>query len=187
MKIVFWNKKGGVGKTALAYTIARDLVLFLLSNDDSIIEIAYPGKAKIIGDLPVIDDAVFDLGGFVDAHSKDVITAADIVVIPTTSDLNAVKRTASTINDVRHLDPAKQIVIVANRAKGEDFKEIEKHFADFDVIEIPESRIFEKAIKSKKSVIDIATASHFSEYTYRKVLSAYKKLLSIIQGEQNEK
>jgi len=181
MKIVFWNKKGGVGKTALAYTVARDMGLFLLSNDDSIIEIAYPDKAKIVADLPVIDNAVFDLGGFVDAHSKAVIAAADVVVIPTTSDLNAVKRTASTIADVRHLDPDKRIIIVANRAKGDDFKEIEEHFADFDVIEIPESRIFEKAIKSKKSVLDIATASRFSEYTYRKVLSAYQNLLNQIK------
>lgn len=47
MKIVFWNKKGGVGKTALAYNVARDLNYFLLSNDKSIIEKAYPEKAKI--------------------------------------------------------------------------------------------------------------------------------------------
>jgi len=181
MKIVVWSKKGGVGKTALAYTIARDLGLFLLSNDDSIIEIAYPGKAKILPDLPVIDEAVYDLGGFVDAHARDAIAAADLVLIPTTADLNAVKRTASTISDVEEIAPGARIIIVANRARGSDFDEIEKRFESYEVVEIPESRIFEKAIRSKSSVREIAHASKFAEYTYRKVLAAYEKLLETIK------
>jgi cellulose biosynthesis protein BcsQ len=183
MKIVFWNKKGGVGKTALAYNVARDLELFLLSNDDSIIEMAYPGKAKIVRELPVIDNAVYDLGGFADAAAKQAIAAADLVVIPTTADLNAVKRTASTISDVQHVAPEANILIVANRAKGEDFAELEKRFSDLTVIEIPESRIFERAIKNQTSVLGIGESSKFNAYTYRKVLGAYKNLLNIIRKE----
>lgn len=184
MKIVFWNKKGGVGKTTLAYTIARDLGYYLLSNDDSIIEIAYPGKAKIIEKLPLIkDDVIYDLGGFVDMESKDVISAADLIVIPTTADLNAIKRTASTISDVKHVNPSAKILLVANRAKGEEFTELEKHFSDYRVIEIPESRIFEKALKRKSSVEEIGRENKFFAYTYRKVLAAYEELINTIKKE----
>ena len=183
MKIVFWNKKGGVGKTALAYNIARDLDLFLLSNDDSIIEMAYPEKAKILAEPPVIENVVYDLGGFADAHAKDIIKAADLVAIPTTADLNAIKRTASTISDVLHLDPEAKILIVANRAKGDDFAELEAHFTDHPVVEIPESRIFEKAIKTKSSVLSLGEESKFNAYAYRKILAAYKQLLKTIKKE----
>ena len=36
------NKKGGVGKTSFAFSIAKDLGLYLQSNDASIIESIYP-------------------------------------------------------------------------------------------------------------------------------------------------
>ncbi len=42
------NKKGGVGKTPFAFSIAKDLEYFLQSNDNSIIEKIYPEKAKIL-------------------------------------------------------------------------------------------------------------------------------------------
>ncbi|WP_264828631.1 hypothetical protein [Helicobacter suis] len=41
------NKKGGVGKTAFSFSIAKDFGLFLQSNDNSLIEQLYQGKAKI--------------------------------------------------------------------------------------------------------------------------------------------
>lgn len=184
MKIVFWNKKGGVGKTTLAYTVARDLGYYLLSNDDSIIEIAYPGKAKIVEKLPLVkDDVVYDLGGFVDMDAKDIIGASDLIVIPTTADLNAIKRTASTISDVKHVNPKANIILVANRGREEEFSELEKHFSDYRIIQIPESRIFEKALKKKSSILEIGNENKFFAYTYRKVLGAYKELIDTIKKD----
>ena len=47
MVFSIWNKKGGVGKTALSYSLAKDLDYSMMSNDDSMIEIAYPDRAVI--------------------------------------------------------------------------------------------------------------------------------------------
>lgn len=60
------NKKGGVGKTPFAFSIAKDLEYFLQSNDNSIIEKIYPEKAKILPTPKKIDNCVYDFGGFVE-------------------------------------------------------------------------------------------------------------------------
>ena len=41
------NKKGGVGKTPIAFSLAKDLGYYLQSNDNSVIESIYPDMAKI--------------------------------------------------------------------------------------------------------------------------------------------
>ncbi|BEK13348.1 hypothetical protein B10927_17870 (plasmid) [Campylobacter jejuni] len=60
------NKKGGVGKTPFAFSVAKDLEYFLQSNDNSIIEKIYPEKAKILPTPKKIDNCVYDFGGFVE-------------------------------------------------------------------------------------------------------------------------
>ncbi len=57
------NKKGGVGKTAFSFSIAKDLGLFLQSNGSSLIEQLYPGKAKISAYPKLIANCVYDFGG----------------------------------------------------------------------------------------------------------------------------
>jgi len=82
MKIAVFNKKGGVGKTSLSFSIAKDLDYFLISNDDSTIEIAYPNRAKIMREPKLIDNCVYDFGGFVDLNILEVLNKTDLIIIP---------------------------------------------------------------------------------------------------------
>lgn len=66
MVISIINKKGGVGKTPIAFSLAKDLGYYLQSNDNSVIESIYPDMAKISATPELIDDCVYDFGGFVD-------------------------------------------------------------------------------------------------------------------------
>lgn len=64
MIISILNKKGGVGKTPFAFSIAKDLSLYLQSNDTSCIEQIYPNYAVITDSPKLIDNCVYDFGGF---------------------------------------------------------------------------------------------------------------------------
>jgi len=64
MIISILNKKGGVGKTPFAFSIAKDLSLYLQSNDTSCIEQIYPNYAVITDTPKRIDNCVYDFGGF---------------------------------------------------------------------------------------------------------------------------
>lgn len=180
MKISIINKKGGVGKTSLAFSLAKDLEMFLLSNDDSVIEIAYPEMAKIMEKPKLIDNAIYDFGGFVDGNIIDIINKSDLVVIPLTSDLNSFKKTASLIKEIKN----KNIVLVANKSEKEDFKEIEEYFSshfNFPIFEIKNSRIWKKTFEEKLSVSEIKNSSKINQYVYRNSIDGYENLLDYIK------
>ncbi len=184
MKISIINKKGGVGKTSLAYSLAKDLELYLLSNDDSVIEIAYPDMAKIMEHPKLIDNVVYDFGGFVDAGVIDILNKSDFVIIPLTSDLNSFKKTVSLINEIEN----DNIILVANKAEKEDFKEIETFFKKkfgFPIFEIKNSRIWKKTFEESKSASEIKNSSKINQYVYRNSIDGYEKLLNFIKEKNN--
>ncbi len=184
MKISIINKKGGVGKTSLAYSLAKDLEYYLLSNDDSVIEIAYPDMAKIMEKPKLIEDSIYDFGGFVDSGVIDILNKSNFVIIPLTSDLNSFKKTVSIINEIEN----KNIILVANKAEKDDFKEIESYFKEkynFPIFEIKNSRIWKKTFEEKKSVSEIKNNSKMNQYIYRNSINGYENLLNFIKENNN--
>lgn len=179
------GKKGGVGKTSLAHSIARDIKNkdneghFLLSNDDSTIELAYPGKAKVMDKLKLIDNAVYDFGGFVDTQMIKIINKSDFVIVPLTSDLNSFKKTVSFLKEIKN----KNIIIIANKSEKEDFAEIREFFkkSKYPLFEIKSSRIWKKTFEEKKSVLEIKNDSKINKYIYRNSLDGYESLIKYIK------
>lgn len=182
MRVSIINKKGGVGKTSLAYSLAKDLDLFLISNDDSVIELAYTAKAKVMDRPKLIDNVVYDFGGFTDAGVMDIVNKSDLVLIPLVADLNCFKKTVSLIKEVAN----KNIVLVANRSEKNDFEEIGNYFKNhfgFPIFEIKNSRIWKKTFEEKKSVLEIQNDNKINGYIYRNSIIGYTELLNYIKGQ----
>ena len=180
MRISIINKKGGVGKTSLAFSLAKDLDYYLLSNDDSVIEIAYKDMSKIMEKPKLINDVVYDFGGFVDAGVLNILDKSDFVIVPLTSDLNSFKKTVSLLDEITN----ENIILVANKSEKDDFAEIEKYFKskyDYPIFEIKNSRIWKKTFEESKSVLQIKNASKINKYVYRNSITGYEDLLSYIK------
>jgi len=181
MVISVINKKGGVGKTSLAFSLAKDLEYYLISNDDSVIELIYKDMAKIMKEPRLVKNTVYDFGGFVDAGVMNVLNNSDYILIPLTSDLNSVKKTNSLLSEL----DIKKVILVANRAEKEDFREIEEYFKEhynFPIFEIKNSRIWKKTFEFKKSVSEIKNFTKLNSYIYRNSINGYEQLLNYIKG-----
>lgn len=182
MRISIINKKGGVGKTSLSFSLAKDLSLFLLSNDDSTIELVYKDKAKIMHKPKIIDNVVYDFGGFVDTGVLEILNVSDIIIVPLTADLNSFKKTVSLLKEIQN----ENIILVANKSEKDDFKTIKEYFSKaykFPIFEIKNSRIWKKTFETKKSVTELKNENKINQYIYRSSIDGYIDLLEHIKGK----
>lgn len=117
MIISIINKKGGVGKTPISFSLAKDLGYYLQSNDNSVIESIYPDMAKISLNPEIIENCIYDFGGFVTAGVLPILKASSAILIPTSNDYNSILRTVETIEEIQPLN--ENIFIVVTKTEKE--------------------------------------------------------------------
>lgn len=187
MKVAVLNKKGGVGKTPIAFSIAKDLNHYLLSNDDSTIEDIYPSMAKIVHDdkIKELDDCVYDFGGFTSPAVLRIIADSDLVIVPCFADIDALKRTLKTIQEIE--PKAKKIIVVATKTeRPEDYllvkSTVAKYFPNLDVFELKKSRLFSLIMETGLSINEYVETSKLLAHSSRGVIAQYNALLSHIKA-----
>ena len=186
-RVTFFNKKGGTGKTSLSFSIAKDLNYPLLSNDDSVIEEIYPGKAKILDTIEIIDhDVVYDLGGYIDTGIIELFKASSVVIVPTTLDINSIKRTINTVMEVNKY--CENIVIVINRVKKDKLGKYKQSIEALrglgkDILYIRDSEAITNSIHLAKTITNLYDVNGFSRNQYKGIYKDYSKLLDRVKGK----
>ena len=185
--ITFFNKKGGTGKTSFSFSVAKDLNYPLLSNDDSVIEEIYPSKAKILEKLQLIEhDVVYDLGGFIDEDAIEIFKGSSIVVVPTTLDINAIKRTINSIMEINAY--CSNILIVINRIKLDKLGKYRQSIEALkglgkSIVHIRETEAITNSIHLGKTITELYSENNFTKNQYKGIYHDYNKLLTEIKGK----
>jgi len=184
MRIAVINKKGGVGKTSFAFSIAKDLNLYLQSNDTSIIETLYPNMAKISQNPQLIDNCVYDFGGFVSQGVLDIVSKCDFVIVPCTELYNAILRSIETINELRRVNE-NIIVLITDYSTQNDRNQIveslNENFTDLEYFFFKHSKILENAMRSGASFQELINENALSKMSYANFSEEYKRLLNTIK------
>ncbi|WP_173939845.1 hypothetical protein [Campylobacter coli] len=180
------NKKGGVGKTPFAFSIAKDLEYFLQSNDNSIIEKIYPEKAKILPTPKKIDNCVYDFGGFVEKGVLDIIKESNKIIIPCTSNYNSLLRTLETLNEIGNDD---RVCILVTDYRDEKEKRqicetLESNFTDLNLFFFKFSKIIENSMSSGASFTELYNENNLSRLSYTNFFNEYQRLLDFIRKEK---
>lgn len=184
MQLAVINKKGGVGKTPFAFSLAKDLDMFLQSNDNSTIESIYPNKAKIQKTVKAIDNCVYDFGGFVETGILNIIDNCDYIIIPCQADINSIARTIETITEVQKYN--KNIIVLAtnlrDKSDADEIKnEINSRIENIVYFEFKYSRIVYNAIAYGNTFTELYKENALSKNSYKKFYKEYSKLLKYIK------
>ncbi|OCR84611.1 hypothetical protein [Campylobacter fetus] len=187
MVISVINKKGGVGKTPFSFSIAKDLNMFLQSNDISIIESIYKGKAHISETPKLIDNCVYDFGGFVAKGVLEIAQQSDYIIVPCVSSYNSILRTIETVNELVQYN--KNILVLATAYKDEKEKEqiisaLGENFSDLKIFKFKYSKIIENCMSTGASFLELANENQLSRLSYTNFINEYKKILNTIKGEK---
>jgi len=174
---------GGAGKTALGFAIAKELDFYLISNDDSVIEMAYPDMAKIMKNPKIIDEVVYDFGGFADAGVIDIIKHCDIVIVPCINDLNSKMKAIKTIKELSKYND--NFLVVATRLESDtDFKEIkaaiQKEFKNIPVLPLRKTKMLKNALEFGNSPLELIAESKKIAWDGRGFIPEYKEILKAV-------
>lgn len=112
MRIVFFNIKGGVGKTSLAVAVAKEFGIPYFTNEENKIKNfqvnLLPTSRKEISELELPKDCVFDFGGFAD-NIINYILVADVVVVPTIRERLSILK---AMQSIKAIEQANKNIIV---------------------------------------------------------------------------
>lgn len=193
MIITVFNKKGGVGKSSIAFNIAKDLDYFLISNDDSVIETIYPNCAKIIPQVKLFNDKkrsiVYDLGGFVDPALPKLFRHSDLIIVPTNLDSNSLKRTVNTVRELKEF--CQNIIIVITRVNSRTRAKYQKvidilNTLGLEVFQLRESEAFPNSMRTGETIIEQSLKSSFSKHIFKNVYEEHIALLERVRKEENQ-
>lgn len=176
------SRKGGVGKTPIALSLAIDLEYFFLTNDRGIATEVYSNSRYIDKPIPV-QNSIYDFGGYASAGVIEVVKQSDLLIIPVINESDAFVKTILTAHELKTY--AKETILIATRTEKNDMDEITKEMRErlpnIKIFELSKSKIFKRVTKDGMSILQIANETPLNRYVYRKILAEYTELLNYIK------
>jgi len=180
------NKKGGVGKTPLSVSLAIDLDYYLITNDDSVVEdiMPNPDMVMIQREPVLVDDTVYDFGGFVSDSMLHIIEKSDIILVPCDNKIDSKKRTVKTIFEIQKYNSNIHIV-ATDYKKDKELIEIKADLRDvlpnIPVLELKHTGLYDKVVEYGKSFNDMAKESPLIKRNCRAVIGQYNEILKTVK------
>lgn len=197
MKIVFFNLKGGQGKTSLAVNLALTLDMNIITNDiftpyDRVLPDKYFIKIEKDKDFPEFEediDIIYDLGGWIDERTLELIRQADLIIIPM---INKSINNGVSINSINSvLKYNKNILIIANSIERpsdyEDIAKIVEYYfqkENIPILEIKKTTALDKIFEKGMSIDRIIDENKALAFPYRKFMEQFNKIIKFINHKR---
>lgn len=177
------NSKGSVGKTPIAFNIAKDLEMKIVTNDKSALIGCYKEHTTLTNDLSFETNTLYDCGGFTAPGVLNIVKQVDIVIVPVFNDPSSLIQTKDTLKQI--LPIAKNVIIVTTKTENNDAdtirNSIDKNFPGLTYFNLPLTKAFKHSLKKGKSIKELVeTDKIYDNWFGDYVRNYYEPLLNSI-------
>lgn len=178
------STKGGVGKTSLAFSLAKDLGYRYATNDMSVVLNKYRNARYYPKKIPLYPDTVYDFGGFEDPHAEEILLQSDIILLPTINDLNSIMKSLVFIKKFRE----KTILVFANMIENPNDAlmirdKIHEHFPNLAFTYLRRTKLLKNALESGMSATELYETNNHTQHLYRQAYGEYYKILKLFMTD----
>lgn len=174
------STKGGVGKTSLAFSLAKDLDYRYATNDMSVVLNKYKKARYYPNKIPLYPDTVYDFGGFENTHADEILRASDIIIMPTTNDQNSIMKSLLL---VKHFQE-KTILVCANMIENpNDAKnirdQIHRYFPNLAFTYLRRTKLLKNALEAGMSATELYESNNQTQHVYKQAYLEYHKIVKL--------
>lgn len=178
------STKGGVGKTSLAFSLAKDLRYRYATNDMSVALNKYQNARYYPKKIPLYPDTVYDFGGFEDPNAEEILRSSDIIVLPTINDLNSIMKSLIFIKKFRE----QTILVCANMIENPNDAatirdKIREHFPNLAFTYLRRTKLLKNALESGMSATELFESNNHTQHLYRQAYAEYYKILKLFSTD----
>lgn len=178
------STKGGVGKTSLAFSLAKDLRYRYATNDMSVALQKYKNARYYPNKIPLYPDTVYDFGGFEDPHAEEILRQSDIIILPTTNDQNSILKSQIFIKNFRE----KTILVFANMIENPNDAvmirdKIHEHFPNLAFTYLRRTKLLKNALESGMSATELFESNNHTQHLYKQAFAEYSKILKLFSED----
>ena len=187
--VLIINSKGSVGKTPTSFNLAYDLGMNIITNDKSVLIACYKDKTILTNQFELIENSVYDCGGFSAPGILNIVQQVNIVIVPVFNDPSSLIQTRDTLKQI--LPIAKKVIIVTTKTENKDADTIknnlDKKYPGLEYFNLPLTKAFNHTLETGKSIkylveTDKAYENWFGNFVknnYIPFLNAVKKELEL--------
>lgn len=174
------STKGGVGKTSLAFSLAKDLGYRYATNDMSVVLNKYKNARYYPNKIPLHPDTVYDFGGFDAQHADEILRASDIILVATINDLNSIMKSLIFIKNYKE----KTILVFANMIDNPNDaamirQKIHEHFPNLAFTYLRRTKLLKNALETGMSARELYESSKHTQHVYKQAYNEYHKILKL--------
>lgn len=187
--VLIINSKGSVGKTPTSFNLAYDLGMNIITNDKSVLIACYKDKTILTNQFELIENSVYDCGGFSAPGILNIVQQVNIVIVPVFNDPSSLIQTRDTLKQILPL--AKKVIIVTTKTENKDADTIknnlDKKYPGLEYFNLPLTKAFNHTLETGKSIKHLVETDkvyenwfgNFVKNNYIPFLNAIKKELEL--------
>jgi cellulose biosynthesis protein BcsQ len=194
-RLMIFNDKGGVGKTAIALNLALTHGYGIMTNDRrSIVQrVLSPDRYIVLSknqDIPTMPSdwpIIFDFGGYPDRRALGALRAAQFLLIPILAYKENVQESLDFIKSMLKYKKPSEILLIIQRTTGDQYTVLSKPFRhfypDLPIFNIKKSTAFSWMVERKVSIEELCLKNKLQARHFRPVAEQFNHITEYLFKE----